>query len=114
MANTITIVTNRTATPARQTGFQKLSVATTETYATASNGFTLALATTLSALGINPADVLEIFGYTLNGHKAIFTPTSTAGEYTVRLWDNAGSEISDGAMTETVKCLIWLCPSGVN
>jgi hypothetical protein len=108
MANTITVLEHPIAgKKVAQVGLVRLTTVSTETYATASAGFTLDLAATLTALGIAVRDVLAIIGTSANGHTAKFTQTATPTTYTVRLWDNAGSEIADGAINESIETLVF-------
>lgn len=108
MANTIAVDQSHRVSPkAAHVGLVRISVVSTETYATGSGGFTIDLAATLAALGISPLDILTVTGPpTLTGHVPSVTSVSAAGVATLRLW-NGTAEIANGALTQTVRLNIF-------
>lgn len=87
---------------------------TTETYAAASGGITVDLTALLAEQKINFGDVLDkSSGISANGHVAILTKTATAGQFTVELFVSAGTEITDGAITQAVTVHLQFAAGGV-
>lgn len=106
MANTIAVSQEHPITPKHaHVGLVMLSVVTTETYATPA-GFSVDFSTILTQLGIRFADVLDISGTTLTGHTVTPIKTSTAGTFTIRLW-NGATEIANGALTQTLRLRMY-------
>jgi DNA-binding transcriptional regulator LsrR (DeoR family) len=102
MANTLAIDQTHPISPKHaHVGLVQLSIVSTETYATATGGFTADLAVPLLALGIKHADVLAIIGGTATGHRVDATRQATAAQWKFRLW-NGSTEIADGALTQTL------------
>lgn len=81
------------------------------TYATASGGIAVDLATILAAstsyAALTQASVLAIYGRSNDGYTAVFT-FSTGTTWNMRLYTSGASEIADGAVTKTVEAIIWL------
>lgn len=82
------------------------------TYATATGGLAVDLATILAAAsqngiptGTNP--ILAIYGRTNDGYTAVFTYSATT-VWNMRLYTSGASEIADGAVTKTVEAIIFL------
>ncbi len=82
-------------------------------YATASGGLVIDLTTLLTAgatglpVGLNFAGMPAFgIGASALGHLAVFTKTSTSGQFTMRLW-NGTTEIGDGAVTQTVTAIFF-------
>ncbi|HYV63301.1 MAG TPA: hypothetical protein VE958_11540 [Bryobacteraceae bacterium] len=80
------------------------------TYATATGGVAVDLATILAAAstnGIAVADIIIIDGASTDGYRAVFAFASGT-TYNMRLYTSGASEIADGAVTKTVNAKIWL------
>lgn len=94
----------------RNTGSIFITIATGgATYATASGGVAVDLTATLataSSGGIAVGDIIDIVGLANLGYSAVFT-FSSASTYNMRLY-NGITEIADGAITQTVKAIIFL------
>jgi len=82
------------------------------TYATATGGVAVDLATILAAAstngiptGTNP--ILAIYGRSADGYTATFTYSATT-VWNMRLYTSGASEIADGAVTKTVEAIIFL------
>lgn len=102
MANTIAIDQTHPISPKHaNVGLFLLSIVSTETYATATGGFTADLAAPLLLLGIKHTDVLAILGSTATGHRVTATIQATAAQWKFRLF-NGSTEIADGALTQTL------------
>jgi hypothetical protein len=116
MADVFTQKPGRVAGVACRLGHAKITfVATAVTYATATGGLPVDFFAPFTEMGINPADVIDITGYSTLGHLAIFTKgtmTSTTYPWTVRLWEEntAPAEIGDGAITKTIHCNVFFYP----
>lgn len=108
MANTISVAQSHRISPkAAQVGLVLLSVVSTDTYTTASGGITVDFSTVLTDLKIQFADVLALVGTpTLTGHTPVAIKTTTSGQFTVRLW-NGATEITNGALTQTMQLLMF-------
>lgn len=108
----------------RNTGLIAITlVATGATYATATGGWNVPLATLFTAGSggityqktINPLDIVAIFGYTTDGYLvtgALNATTNTT--LNIRLFTSGASEIADGTPTKTATILILLGGGGYN
>lgn len=79
------------------------------TYATPT-GVAIDFATILAAassFGIAVADIVGIMGVSNDGYNCLFT-FSSGTTWNLRMWTSGASEIGDGAVTKTVKAIIWL------
>jgi hypothetical protein len=115
MANTLAISQTHRVTPKHaHIGMVVISVVSTETYATATGGFTVDLAVPLAALGIAFADVISVSGEpTLTGHMPVAIKQATASQFKIRLW-NGSTEIADGALTQTLILRVFFSQGAVN
>lgn len=113
MADVFTQKPGRIGGIARKLGHGKIKIAVgAVTYATATGGLPVDFFLSFLDMGINPADVQEITGYTELGYRADFTKgTLTASSYpwTARLW-NGNAEHGEGACTQTLHANIWFYP----
>lgn len=112
MANTVTFSPEHAIAGGyhRQVGMIPLSIVTTETYATPT-GFTVDLSTQYTMAGISHTNAIRLNGRAASGHLAVATKSATSGQWTIRLW-NGATEISDGALTQTLQCELWVSPQG--
>lgn len=81
-----------------------------DTYATATGGVSVDLATILTyatTKGIAVGDVVAIYGRSNDGYTAVFTFSATT-VWKMRLYTSGASEIADGAVTKTIECIIYL------
>ena len=113
MADTFKLIPGRVAGPACKLGHAKIVVTVAaSTYATATGGLPVDFFLPFTDLGINPADVQEITGYTVLGYRADFakgTLTASSYPWTARLW-NGVAEHGEGACTQTLHANIWFYP----
>lgn len=87
---------------------------TTETYTSASGGIIVDLTTILADQRINFKDVLDkVQAFTDNGHNVILTKQATAGQFGVKIFTSGGTEIIDGATTQTVRANLLFSEGGV-
>jgi hypothetical protein len=116
MANTLALAgTHRISPKTAIVGVAPFSVVSTDTYATASGGISVDISTILTALSIQFSDVLCLLsiGTTLTGHVPTAIKTTTAGTFTIRLW-NGTSQIADGAITQTMQFLLVYSPGSAS
>jgi|SRR3982751_2444474 hypothetical protein len=107
MANTITLVaTHRISPKTAHVGMIRLSIATTDTYATASGGFTVDLTAPLADLKIAAPDIIFMTGTTATNHAIKGTAVAGGNTFTVRLL-NGITEIADGALTQTLSMVLF-------
>lgn len=110
MANTFTPAANPSGTVLpviRMVGMIPFSLASTETYATATSGFPITVAHLEAflddfglGLQVKASDIIGIIGATTLGHMAK-AYRQTDGSWKVELW-NGTTEIADGALTHTI------------
>ena len=111
MANTPSLNGINGLTFVRSAGLMLVTVTVSDTYASASGGITVDLATVMTnpPTGITYANNCApfAFGFTTLGYTAIATKTGTASTYTVKLW-NGTTQFSDGAITATLYLFVPL------
>lgn len=113
MADTYALNANKGITFVRSPGLVFVTVTISDTYATSLGGLTLDFSTMYTQASPSPeytiahADVHDVRGNTTLGWLGVFTKSSTAGQWTMKLY-NGITEQTEAAVTGTLKAILYV------